>query len=262
MSIIGIVFMAIAIILVVIRHFQAQEYSSLQLARSTNVEELKSTSIAIKEQIGGGNWRDYVKIWGKISVSEPILSEIKQEPCVYYQMLVKREYEEKVRSQNSEGKTEERIVKKSEIIAENNRSISFTITDNTGEIIINPQGAKFDTIKILDEFRPEESRGGMLKYGSFSLLLKSDYSQTRTLGYRYQEFILPVGEEVLVVGTVSDETGNLRITQPVNEKEMFMISLKTDETLTANYVRNHKNFTYGVYTCSIIGLICIIIGIF
>lgn len=227
------------------------------LARFTDVEELESTSQAITEDIGGGNWRDYVKLWGKIIVDEPLISEMKQEPCVHYRMLVQREYEEKVRSQDSEGKTVEKTVRKSETITQNQRSTPFILEDKTGTITINPEGAKFDTIKILDEFRPEQPAGGMLQFGNFSFLLRNNNYNTRTLGYRYQEFILPVHREVLIVGNVSDETGSLKITKPTNN-EPFLISLKTEEELKSDYQNNQNILKYSMIGCSIIGFLFIL----
>lgn len=257
MGIVGFILVAIAVILFFVKQAQAKSHSSVLLARFTDVEELESTCEAITQEIGGGNWRDYVKLWGKITVDEPLISEMKQEPCVYYRMLVQREYEEKVRSQDSEGKTVEKIVRKSETITQNQRSTPFMLEDSTGKITINPQGAKFDTIKILDEFHNEQPAGGMLQFGNFSFLLKNDHYQTRTLGYRYQEFILPINREVLIVGNASDETGNLKITKPTNN-EPFLISFKTEEELNSDYQNNQNILKYSMIGCFIVGFLLII----
>ncbi len=261
MFILGCILVAIALILFLIKESQKKQYLSLQSARSSDVAELITTANAIANDIGGGNWRDYVKLWGKILVDEPILSEIKQEPCVYYRMSVQREYEEKVRSQDSEGKTVEKTVRKSETIAQNQRSIPFIFKDKTGEVMVNPEGAKFDCIKILDEFRPEQATGGLLQYDHFSYLLKNNPSHNQTLGYRYQEFILPVNQEILLVGTVSDETGDLKITKPLNHQENFIISLKTDEALSVDYLKRQAMLNYGIFGSLATGIVLIVINL-
>ncbi|AUC62296.1 hypothetical protein AA637_14595 [Cyanobacterium sp. HL-69] len=258
MGIFGFILVAIALILFFVKQAQAKNHGSLLSARLTDIEELQTTCQAITQEIGGGNWRDYVKLWGKISVDEPLISEMKQEPCVYYRMLVQREYEEKVRSQDSEGKTIEKTVRKSETITQNQGSTPFILEDKTGTITINSQGAKFDTIKILDEFRPEQPAGGMLQFGNFSFLMRSDSYNTHTLGYRYQEFILPINREVLVLGNASDETGELRITKPSNN-EPFLVSLKTEEELNSDYLKNQNALKYSMIGCLFLGIILIII---
>ncbi|MBF2057274.1 MAG: hypothetical protein IGQ45_08625 [Cyanobacterium sp. T60_A2020_053] len=91
----GIILIIVGIILFFIRQNQSNELLSLQSARKTNVAELTNIANSISQEIGVGDWRDYVKIWGKITVNKPILSELKQEPCVYYEMKIEREYEEK-----------------------------------------------------------------------------------------------------------------------------------------------------------------------
>ncbi|AFZ47208.1 hypothetical protein Cyast_1243 [Cyanobacterium stanieri PCC 7202] len=260
MGIFGFIIVAIALILFFVKQAQTKSHSSVLLARFTDVQELESTCQAITEDIGGGNWRDYVKLWGKITIDEPLISEMKQEPCVHYRMLVQREYEEKVRSQDSEGKTVEKTVRKSETITQNQRSIPFILEDKTGAITINPEDAKFDTIKILDEFRPEQPAGGMLQFGNFSFLVRNNNYHTRTLGYRYQEFILPIHREVLIVGNVSDETGSLKITKPM-DNQPFLISLKTEEELNSDYQKNQNILKYSMISCFVIGFILILVNV-
>jgi hypothetical protein len=114
----GIILIISGIVLFIIRQIQTKELLSLQSARQTNIEELISTANSIPQEIGGGDWRDYVKIWGKITVNKPILSELKQEPCVYYKMKVQREYEEKEITSDSKGNRQERMVKKTETISD------------------------------------------------------------------------------------------------------------------------------------------------
>ncbi|MGI0479927.1 GIDE domain-containing protein [Geminocystis sp. CENA526] len=84
----------------------------------------------------------------------------------------------------------------------------------------------------------------------------------RTLGYRYTESILPVGQEVLIIGQVSDETGDLKIIKPANNKEMFLISLKTNEALIHSYGESQKYFLIGSIVCGILGIILMILSIF
>ena len=89
---------------------------SLKSARKTTTKELHQTSSAISEEIDGGIWRDYVKLWGTITADEPLISELKKETCVYYEMTVQREYEETVREKNSQGQWVQSTKRKSETV--------------------------------------------------------------------------------------------------------------------------------------------------
>jgi hypothetical protein len=263
MEIIGIILIVMGIILFFVRRNQIQTGLSLKSARVTTIGELKNTAQAIEAEIGGGNWRDYVKLWGKVTAEEPLLSEIKKEACVYYTMTVKREYEEKVREQDQQGNWVEKTQRKSETVANNQRSIPFILEDETGTIVVNSEKAQIETIKVLDEFRPGEAPAGMIGWGSFSLLVHSSSTgtQSRTLGYHYRESILPVGREVLVIGEVSDETGKLRIGIPSSSQQKFIISFKTNEALSASLNQSAKNIFSGMVACLIIGVILFLIGL-
>jgi TFIIF-interacting CTD phosphatase-like protein len=71
---------------------------------------------------------------------------------IIYKMTVSREYEEIVHKQDNQGKWFEETKRSSEIVASNERKIPFILNDHTEQIIVNPDGATIDTVKILDEF--------------------------------------------------------------------------------------------------------------
>jgi hypothetical protein len=262
MKILAFIFLVAGVILFFIKRKQSQLMLNLRTAHASNIKELEHTAQAIATQIGGGSWRDYVKIWGKITVSKPLYSELKKEPCVYYTMSVKREYEERIREKNQEGNWVERTVRKSETVASNQLSIPFILEDKTGTIEVNPENAQIDTIKIVDEFRQGEVVGNMISYGNFSQLLNNSIktSQTHTLGYHYRESILPVGRDVLVLGTVNDETGNLRISKPVSNEQKFLISLKSSAVLIEEINQSEKNIHRWMIGCFVAAFFCWIFG--
>ncbi len=262
MKIFAFIFLVAGVILFFIKRKQSQLVLNLRTAHSSSIKELEHTAQAIATQIGSGNWRDYVKIWGKISAPQPLYSDLKKEPCVYYTMSVKREYEETIREKNQEGNWVERTVRKSETVASNQRSILFILEDKTGKIEVDPDNAQIDTIKIVDEFRPGEAVGNMVSYGNFSQVLNNSIktSQTHTLGYHYRESILPVGRDVLVLGTVNDETGSLKISKPISNEQKFLISLKTSTVLIEETNQNEKNITRWMIGCFVAAFFCWIFG--
>lgn len=233
MAIIGIILLVVSAVMFWTRRQQQQKLFSIKRARSVTVAELTDTAGAVAAEIGGGNWRDYVKLWGTIATEEPLLSEHRQKPCVYFVSTVTREYEEK----NQEGELE----RKSEQVSHNRQFTQFWLQDDTGSILVNPDGAAIDTVEIMDEFREERSRS--------------------TLGYRYRESVLPLGQSVLVLGAVSDVTGQVTIGQPVQADHNYLISLKDEERLATTTARNAQNTQMAMFVCLGLGVVLLVWGL-
>lgn len=260
-AIIGFILIGIGIVLFFVQKSQRNKAFSIRTARTAKVAELAQMSQAIAQEIGGGDWRDYVKVTGTIECEHPIISQLKQEPCVYYKMEVKREYEETVTRKDEEGKTYQETQRGSEVISSHKQSTPFQLNDQTGYVSVNPDGADIEVIKILDEFRQEQSRGGLLSFGQFSLALGNEtFGGRRTLGYHYSESILPLRRRALVVGTVSDSGGELTLQKPTDGKQKFIITLKTAEELTQAVDRIAQITFYSMIACGAIGVILLILA--
>ncbi|MFE4108269.1 E3 ubiquitin ligase family protein [Almyronema epifaneia] len=257
--VIGIILLIVGLTLFFVRRNQQARAFSLKSARRVTVAELGNTAQAIADEIGGGNWRDYVKLWGEIEVAQPLISELKQVPCVYYSFKVQREYEETVTEKDAEGNTTHKTEQRSETVASNQQSTLFYLQDETGKIWVDPNEAAIEAVQVLNEFRPGDPAAGMLQMGRFSLTLGN--SHRRTVGYRYTESVLPIDRKVLVVGEVSDHTGTLTLCRPTATKKKYIISLKTDEVLTANADQGAKNAAIAMFICLGLGILLILVGI-
>lgn len=256
----GVIFIIAGVVLFFVQKNQKNKAFCLKTARAVTTIELENMSKAIAQEMGSGSWRDYVKLSGVIQCDRPLTSELKQQSCVYYRMEVRREYEETVTKKDSDGKSYRDSQRGSEVISSNQQSVPFTVRDEHGAIEINPDGANIETVKILDEFRPEQAVGGLLSFGGFSLAVGASSGDRRTLGYRYSESILPLYRKVLVLGTVSDSSG-IVIQKPSEADQQFIISLKTDEELTKSADRNAKTAFYVMAGCFAVGAILILVGL-
>jgi hypothetical protein len=234
MGILGIILLITGIILFFIRRDQKQRAFSIKSARPMTATELVEMAGAVAAEIGGGSWRDYIKLWGEIETEGPLYSEHKQEACVHYVSEVTREYEATTTTRDSNGTTTTERKRTSETISRHQQSKPFFLRDRTGTIKIDPEGANIETITILDEFRPQRSGD--------------------TLGYRYKESILPVGREVLVVGAVSDLTGDVVVGKPVQSQHKYIISLKNEEMLASAAEQSAKTLSYLMIAFFVLGL--------
>ncbi|ACK71131.1 conserved hypothetical protein [Gloeothece citriformis PCC 7424] len=261
MILIGIICLIVGVILLFFWRSNRSKLRNLRLASASTISSLQTIANQIAEEIGGGSLREYVKIRGVIECDRPLISQLKQEPCVYYSMTVTWEYNEEVIKQDNEGKTIREKERKSETVAQNSRSIPFTLQDSTGEIRVNPERAEIETVKVLEEFRPENFSGGSLTFGNFSINLPSFEERRQTIGYRYQEEILPIGRQILVIGTATDEEGMITIRKPTEKGQRYFISLKSEEELSQATNNAIRGTFYSMIFFLTLGLILLVAGV-
>ena len=261
--IVGVILLIVAIALFFVQKSQANKAFSIQAAQSVTPGELKTMAQAIADDIGGGNWREYVKVWGAIQCDRPLRSPLKAADCVFHQTTVTWEYEETVTKTDSDGNRTTETEKSTETLSSERQSVPFWIQDETGMVQVEPDEANLETIDVVNDFQPNQPRGGLLSYGSFSLDVSpySRHSGRQTLGYRYRESILPMDRKVLVVGMVSDHTGDLVIQKPLKSDKKFLISLKNDEALTQDAKQGAQRAFYGMVGCGVLGVIFIVLGL-
>jgi hypothetical protein len=260
MAIFGGILLVVGIILFFVQKNYSTKLNSIRMATPSTVAELHQIASSIAGEIGSGNLREYVKVSGLIRCDSPLISELKQEPCVHYAMRVVREYEEQVTSTDSDGKSRTETRRSSETISSNSQSIPFILQDRSGELMVNPDGGNIDTVQILNDFRQENS-GGSITFGGFSLAINSLGGGRRTLGYRYTESILPCDRQVLIIGTAADDGGQVTLRKPLQSDKKFIISLKSEEDLAKSTANAAKGFLYGEIACFAIGAILLIIGL-
>lgn len=241
---------------------QKQKLQNVKAARPTTVQELQDTAKAIDEAMGGGNWRDYVKLRGQIASDQPLLSEIKQESCVYYHTQVTQDYETVTYKRDPETSQRTKETKRStETLVNQTRSVPFLLKDQTGQILIEPAGADFEKVEILNQFEPATADVRTLQMGPFSFQVPTPPTGRQVLGYRYQESIVPIGQTAMVIGTVSDENGNLVIRQSTQSDQRFIVSFKSDEVYAAEASKSAQRLFYMAVGCGIGAVGLILLGL-
>lgn len=246
-----------------VRGQQDHRCRHLKLAHTPPIGELKSLAAAVAQEIGGGDWRDYVLLWGTVTTDAPLTSPMKGIPCVHYVNTVTREYEETVREQDDKGNWTTRTQRGSEIVSQERQSIPFDLVDQASDRVqVNPDGADLETVEVLDDFRPGTASTTQLSFGNFSLSLGDGFGMDnrRTLGYRYRETIVPVGRPVTVLGMASDRTGVLSI-EKLSSNQPFLISPKSKEALIKSATQNARFALWGMVACLGLGAVLLIMGV-
>lgn len=252
MAIVGSILLIVGVVLFFVRLSKLKRLACIRSARLSTANDIKQISSAVAKDIGPGSWQEYVKVYGKIACNEPIHSHVKGADCVYYKTKVTREYEEVVTRKDDHGRTVRETERKSEVVSQDSHSTDFWIVDATGRVKVNPREADIETVEILSEFRPERQRASKISFGGFSFSTKSN-NNGRTLGYKYEESILPIGREALVVGMATDMAARLTIRKPSEYKQQFIISLKTEGELTRRVSSHAQQVFYAMLGCAGVG---------
>lgn len=257
--ILGVVVLLIGVGLFFAQRNQNQRAYCVRIARTASVADLQRMAKEIAQEIGGGSWREYVKVSGEVVCNRPLTAPLSQQPCVHYKMQVEREYEETV-TKKEDGKTVRETQKGSETMSNNTQSTPFRLKDETGELDVELHGAEIETEKVLDEFRPEQ--GGQISFGGFSMSVGRPQSGRQTLGYHYRESILPLHRRATIVATVADLGDRLCLQKPAEGDKKFLVAMRTAEEVTRKAQQQAKTLRYVFIGCLVLGGILILIGLF
>jgi len=235
MLILGIVIAVIGVIVFIVRTGQVKKGELIAGTETSRVGELLETAKSVAQEIGAGSFNQFVEIKGTTVCNAPLTSELARVPCVHYSLTVTREWEETYWDKDSEGRSVQRTRSGSDIVASNNRSTIFYVDDGTGRVRVNPEGAELIKEKAFSQFQPGEAQGSTLRIGAFSFNIENIGVNLgggrRTLGYRYEEHIIPVGKPVYILGEASDASGKLTIIKPTEKSKKLLISVKSEEEL-------------------------------
>jgi hypothetical protein len=145
--------------------------------------------------------------------------------------------------------------KGSDTVASNTRSTRFRVKDATGSIDVDPAGAKIDGEKVISRFQPGEPAGGSIEFGGVKISLSSlGGGGRRTIGYRSEETILPIGAHVYVLGEAVDADGALTVKKPAKKDARFLISVRSEEELVRKAGSAARGLSIAAAACAAVGV--------
>lgn len=262
--VIGIVLLILGGALLLVRRSQQGKLLEIMGTKTSTAQELTQSAEYVAERLGErGSFKQVAEVKGILKCDNPLRSEIAQEPCAYYSMTVTREYEESYWTTDSQTKRRVRRTRRgSDVVSQNSQRIPFWVEDATGPIWVNPEGADIDAVQVVDKF--ESNTGGVITLGGFSFDVGSTVGQmlsdSRTLGYRFRESILPIGRRIYVLGEVADSTGTVQIQKP-SAKGKFIISLKSEEELVRSTKSTIQWLLVGAVVSGVAGLGLVVAGL-
>jgi len=263
MIIIGIVLFIVGAFLVWNYFSQKKRMEAISGVETSTAASLHELCQGVASEIGKGSFEEVAEVKGVIECEQPIESEIEKQSCVYYSMRVTRKWEEEYYEKDEEsGRNVKKTRQGSDTVSSNTRSIPFKVRDDTGTILVNPKDANIDGEQIVDRFEPQTAiSGGSISFGSFSFSLGGEGSGggRRTLGYSFNETILPLNRNIYVLGAASDSSGDLVIQKPREKGKQFLISLKSEEELLTSSQSGMKWSLYGAIACFVVGVVFVVL---
>ncbi|NOY06808.1 MAG: hypothetical protein GXO82_09295, partial [Chlorobi bacterium] len=165
---------------------------------------------------------------------------------------------------DSNGTKRHEIQRGSEVVSSNTNMIPFQVMDASGGITVDPHHATIEAVKTCDEFKPYEDQNSEIGFGAFRLSANSlnPSPGRKTIGYRFQEWALPVATTVFIHGVAHDKNGDLTIGLTGEGKGSFLISSKSEDEVIRGLLGRMKLLLIGATLSGILGLGLIIATVF
>lgn len=221
---------ALAVLFFFLGRGQGRKAYDMQTTETSSAADLDRLASDIAKEIGAGSLAQAAELKGAIECDAPLAAEMSGTECVWYRSVVTREYEEPYTERDSDGKTRSGTRRGSETVSSNERRISFRVRDASGACEVDPEGAAMDGERILSRFERGD-QGPSLSFGGLTVRLGGIGPGRRTIGYRLEEWAVPTGRTVYVLGEARDDGGRLRVAKPSAKGGRFLVSLKTEEEL-------------------------------
>jgi len=193
-----------------------------------------------------------VEVTGTLCCDAPLTAELSGRPCAFASVRVERQRE--VRERDSDGDI--RTSTQSDIISHTSQSAPFSVEDQSGRIPVNPDGAEIDALTVVDRFEPAQT-GASLSIGGIVLNLGSGDD---TVGYRYNESLLPIDAPVYVLGVIAQD-GSIGAPIAGHPDQAFTISYRSEAALLHSTGQTSFWLRVGGGAAIALGVILIVIGV-
>jgi len=259
MAIIGFILLVVGVVLIYFRKQSLGKAMNIKYHETTKVVDLFDNYNHVKAQLGEGSFSQIVEVKGKGNTPHPLTAEHTGRPVLYYKAEVYREYEVTVEKRDDDGNLTRNREKRSDRMSTNEEAVTFYVEDGSGKVQVNMSGAEKHTQKSLEDFRQESPNlGNVIADAAFG------GSSSRTLGYRYVEHIIPVNAQLYILGEAADRShgGELTIMKPVEKKENFIVSTKSEEEMVKGVESGAMWMLIGAIAAGVIGIGLILAGLF
>lgn len=220
--------------------------------------DVATLSKGVADEVGGGNFTQRCEAVGKAKAGPDGLVDAPESKAdaVWVRTKVVHKYWV-MEETRQDGRTTRTRREREETVSENTSIAPFALADDTGSVLIHPDGADIDRPEqVVDRFDP---RSSVNEDGGFFATLLRAGNDTGTLGFQHQEWIIRPDAELYVQGEVADRTGGLVFAKP-QDKGAFLVSTRSEEEIVSGAERNAKLALGGAVAAAVIGVVLLIAG--
>ena len=258
--IIGVVLAGLGVLFLFLKGKSEDQLLEVRATKTCNSAELCELHEAVASEIGPGGFSQLAEVKGAGESDRPLTAELSDQPCLWYSMRVEELYEEAYTETDANGNSVTRTRTGSNSVANNTQSIPFLLRDESGTVLVYPEGAKIEGRKVVDRHEPANNGPG-ISFGNFSMSLTPNHGR-RITGYRYHEEILPVGERLYVIGEACDrDDGKLALRKPREKGKPFIVSIRSEEEIAKGLQTTASVKKWVGLGLIAIGIIVIVAGI-
>ena len=257
MKVVGGILIVVAIVLVVVHVLSKKKIGALLMARVVSLPELRASAANIASELGAGGFTEFVALEGSLLCDNPLISPLGGHECAYYSMEVRRRYEETYEERDDDGQVRIRTRQSSDTMSREQRNTDFELVVGDEQIPVMTKGLAYDAkVETVDQFEPAMGYG-MINFGGYSFESTMMGHGRETLGFQYEEYILPLDGRFTIVGQVRESNGELVLG---DGGPLFNISRDTrDAQIGASKSRAQwTSIASGVAALG--GVVCLVIG--
>jgi hypothetical protein len=258
MLIAGIVCLVLAAVAGGIAWWQHRKHEELTAVETSTCGQMRQLADAATTSAGPGVFRQRCEIVG---VAQPAYVGTVKGPqtgreCVWYRTKVTHHYYDwEWETRGGERRRERK--RKTRTLQDDKSDVPFTLDDGTGQVVVHPEKADIDEPhEVLDEMDLDlrDSNPTLLEQIGFSFDRPDD-----SIGYKREEWVIPVGTRLFVQGEITDEDGSLRLRKP--EKGSFRVSTRSEAELLKGAESGRKWSGVAAAVLGVAGLVLVVVGL-
>src|SRR5829696_1704837 len=213
MAIAGIIILVVAAVAAGVAYWQHRKHEELTAVEGSTCGQMRQLADAASVSAGAGVFRQRCELTGaaKPAYVGTVNAPQTGREALWFRSKVTHEYYDYEYDHDDDYGRRRRRVKKSRVLSDQKSDIPFAVDDGTGQAVIHPEEADVDEpVQVLDQMDPNIEQTGGLWEGIKGSLSGVD----ETIGYKREEWIIPVDTRLFVQGEVTDEEGHLRLRKP------------------------------------------------
>lgn len=224
---------AIAIIIGIAMFFVAKKKKShvleMKYVKTSKIKDLFDLHKSLLSDLGPASIKQLVEVKGMLDTDTPLASELAEVPCVAYRYSVEERYEEDYEERDDQGRVTRKTRTGYSTVESNEKRTVCKITDDTGTILCDPNGAPLEMEKSLERYEAANNAGAEFKIGSFIFGTRPLSGSRRILGYRFKEYVFPIKRNIYAIGEMRDRSSEPVLCKPDEKDKPFVLSLKSEE---------------------------------